>query len=66
MPGLSGFDLAAKIAADRPGTRILIMSGYAYGTYIAKTAGQIGHGFIEKPFTSAALLAKVREVLDAR
>lgn len=64
MPGISGSELAARLAAIRPGLRTLYMSGYADRT----PADPDGPGFqdncIGKPFALAALAAKVREVLD--
>ncbi len=63
MPGMNGRDLATQLVTLRPGLRVLFMSGY--------TADVIGrHGvldaetpFIAKPFTTASLASKVREVL---
>jgi len=65
MGGISGRELAERLKAKRPGTRVLFMSGYTedaiirHGVYTAQAA------FIGKPFSPVALTAKVREVLDA-
>ena len=65
MGGMSGRELAERLRAIRPTTRVLFMSGYTedaiirHGVYTAQAA------FIGKPFSPAALSAKVREVLDA-
>jgi two-component system, cell cycle sensor histidine kinase and response regulator CckA len=64
MPRMSGPDLARSVERVRPGIKVLFMSGY--------TDDALGlHGvlspdvrFIGKPFTTRALLAKVREALD--
>ena len=64
MPEMSGRELAQRILVSRPETRLLYMSGYrdeALGRGVLPDGGV----FIEKPFTAAALTAKVREVLDA-
>jgi len=65
MPGMNGRVLAEHLLAKRPGMRVLYISGYT-DSFIA------GHGVLEqgthllhKPFTEHALIAKVREVLDA-
>jgi PAS domain S-box-containing protein len=57
MPRLSGPQLAERVRALRPETRVLFMSGHA-----AAAPGEAP--FIEKPLTPARLLAKVRDVLD--
>ncbi|HEY7725483.1 MAG TPA: PAS domain S-box protein [Anaeromyxobacteraceae bacterium] len=58
MPELGGRDLAERLAADRPGLRVLFTSGY--------TAGGLAEGaaFLPKPFTPDQLASRVRELLD--
>ncbi len=57
MPGMSGRELAALLAARRPGMRVVYMSGYAGDAAV--------HGsFLQKPFAPDTLARKVREVLD--
>jgi two-component system cell cycle sensor histidine kinase/response regulator CckA len=64
MPGRSGRALAEQLVAERPGLRVLYMSGY--------TDGAIGeHGvlapelsYLQKPFGPDELARKVRSVLD--
>jgi FixJ family two-component response regulator len=65
MPGMSGPDLARRLMAQRPGLRVLHMSGYA--DHAILRAGIVGSdaAFLQKPFTPTALAQKVREVLDA-
>jgi CheY-like chemotaxis protein len=64
MPGISGSELAARLAAIRPGLRTLYMSGYADRTPADRDAPAYQQNSIGKPFSPAALAAKVREVLD--
>src|SRR3954464_7303194 len=55
MPEMDAFELADRIACEVPGLRILYTSGYT-------DAGAEGP-FIQKPFTPAQLIEKVRAVL---
>jgi DNA-binding response OmpR family regulator/signal transduction histidine kinase len=64
MPEMTGLDLANQLTILYPTLRLLFMSGYT-GNIIAH------HGvldenvnFIQKPFSSQGLAAKVREILD--
>ena len=64
MPEMTGPELAQRLCAIRPGLRLLFLSGYTEGVVADK--GLLGDGahFLQKPFTTDALEAKVREVLD--
>jgi CheY-like chemotaxis protein len=64
MPGTSGRELARRIAARRPQTRILFMSGYTDNVLAEGGVLEAGLSFLQKPFTPGALVQKVREVLD--
>jgi PAS domain S-box-containing protein len=65
MPGTSGRELARRISARRPRTRILFMSGYTDNVLAEGGVLEAGLSFLQKPFTPGALLQKVREVLDS-
>jgi two-component system, cell cycle sensor histidine kinase and response regulator CckA len=66
MPGMSGVELAEKIAAHGEDTKIVLMSGYS-GPGDAGAVGTPGQiAFLEKPFTQSALLDVVRKTLDGR
>jgi PAS domain S-box-containing protein len=62
MPEVGGVELAAQFAAAYPGVPILYMSGYNDKLWLRD---DMTVNFIEKPFSSAALLARIRELLDA-
>lgn len=64
MPQMSGPEVAEKLAALRPGIKVLYMSGYPDHPVFSKGAGTGGAAFLQKPFTMIALTKKVREVLD--
>lgn len=65
MPGFSGPVLAEKIAETRPKMRVLFTSGYADDEIAKRRALGPDRAFLEKPFTRAALMTKVRELLDS-
>jgi two-component system, cell cycle sensor histidine kinase and response regulator CckA len=66
MPGMTGRELAERLAAVRPATRVLFMSGYTEDVVVRATAAAAGSAFLQKPFDPEALARKVREVLDGR
>jgi signal transduction histidine kinase len=58
MPAMSGRELVEEIHRVSPGTRIICMSGYVW------PSGQEDNGaYLQKPFSSQELLAKVKSVL---
>ncbi len=63
MPQMSGPAAAEKIAALRPGIKILFMSGYTDDSIIHHGVMSHDMPFIQKPFTPLALRKKIREVL---
>jgi len=65
MPGLSGRELARRLAHTRPDTRVLYVSGYTDDAIVRHGMLEPGLHFLQKPFTPDSLGRKVREVLDA-
>jgi PAS domain S-box-containing protein len=65
MPAMSGRELAKRISARAPQTRVLYMSGYTDNVIAQGGVLEAGVSFLQKPFSPRALAAKVREVLDA-
>ena len=67
LPGMNGRELAATAKRFRPHARVLFMSGYA--DWPDDIRGLLDDGsnieLIEKPFTAAGLLARVRDVISA-
>jgi len=64
MPGMSGRELAARVAPLRPNMKVLYMSGYTDGAAVARRALNGDVDLIQKPFTAEALKARVRAILD--
>jgi CheY-like chemotaxis protein len=65
LPETDGAEVAKQAVAARPNLRVLFMSGYTEHPVLRLPRFDRGAPFIQKPFTKAALTAKVREVLQA-
>ena len=63
MPGISGRELAGRLAKMRPEIKILYMSGYTDQAVLHHGMLDSGSVLLQKPFTMAVLAAKVREIL---
>jgi CheY-like chemotaxis protein len=64
MPQMSGRELAERIIQSRPALKLLYMSGYTNDAIIRHGISELDAAFLEKPFVPAALLERVRDVLD--
>lgn len=64
MPQMGGRELADHIDRARPGTKILLMSGYDQD--MVSPAPQEGRQFLNKPFLPNELLGRIRELLDGQ
>jgi len=62
QPKMSARELSDRLLEARPGMRLLFMSGYTQESAEASGVSPTAH-FIGKPFTTAALLAKIRSVI---
>ena len=64
MPGgISARDLAERLQADRSELPVLFMSGYTADVIATRGILAPGISVVEKPFTTADLLGKVRALL---
>jgi CheY-like chemotaxis protein len=70
MPGMNGRELATRLSQQRPGMKVLYMSGFTFVLEQHEMA-QAGPGLepgspiIAKPFSAESLTQKVRGLLDA-
>src|SRR5439155_24154802 len=64
LPGLSGRELAQRVTARRPETKVLFISGYTDDAVLRHGVLHAESAFLQKPFTSDVLTGKVREVLQ--
>jgi len=65
MPGMSGRELATRLAQSRPGLRVLFLSGYTEDAIVHHGVLDPGTAFLQKPFSLDALACRVREALDS-
>jgi signal transduction histidine kinase len=64
MPHMSGSELADRVRALYPQTKILFTSAYTEQSIIHQGVLAQGMTLLQKPFTPSALAHKLREVLD--
>jgi two-component system, cell cycle sensor histidine kinase and response regulator CckA len=64
MPRVNGRELGERLAVERPGLRMLFMSGYTDDDILRRGLLRPGSPFLQKPFMPGDLSRKVREVLD--
>jgi len=64
MPGMTGRVLMERVGEVRSGMKVLYTSGYTDDAIAHHGVLDEGTAFVNKPFTAAELLGKVREVLD--
>ncbi|MBI3941219.1 MAG: PAS domain S-box protein [Acidobacteria bacterium] len=66
MPGMSGRDLASQLEAISPQMKVLYTSGYTDDAVLHHGLLDKTAHFIGKPYTTAELARKVREVLNSQ
>jgi two-component system, cell cycle sensor histidine kinase and response regulator CckA len=63
-PGMSGPMIADQITAQRPGIKVLFMTGYDATHVVQRYVVEQGCSLIRKPFTLDQLLTKISTVLE--
>jgi signal transduction histidine kinase/CheY-like chemotaxis protein len=64
MTGINGKELADRLCRQRPGLKVLFMSGYMDETVKEQGLSSAGGDFLQKPVSPHQLAMKVREILD--
>jgi len=64
MPGMSGAELQARVAAMGKRVKVLFISGYAPHDIFGKGVLETGAPFLQKPFRKDDLARAVREALE--
>jgi DNA-binding response OmpR family regulator len=64
MPGMSGRELADRLAAQHSKMKVLYMSGYTDDVIVHRGVLDEGMNFIQKPFALEMLVRKVRAILS--
>jgi two-component system cell cycle sensor histidine kinase/response regulator CckA len=64
MPGISGPQLADRILASRPNTKVVYMTGYTDDMVVQHRVLEPGVELLQKPFSKLDLAQKVRSTLD--
>jgi DNA-binding response OmpR family regulator len=62
MPRMKGSDLCAHLMRERPGIKVLVMSGADISEIVSQNANM---PFLPKPFDGETLKARVQEILTA-
>jgi len=63
MPGMNGVALSQIVAAERPSTRVLFMSGHPKETFSRHGLDPTAIRLLQKPFSANVLCRELREVL---
>ena len=63
MPRMSGGELAQRLAASRPETKVLYTSGYVDDRSADSSLRLSSTAFLQKPYAPEKLARKVRDVL---
>ena len=64
MPGMSGFQLAEKLIAQKPEIKFMLSSGYTGERAQPEKIRDKGFRFLQKPYTMIQLLSVVKEALE--
>ncbi|HWB41631.1 MAG TPA: response regulator [Gemmatimonadales bacterium] len=63
LHAVNGRQVADVLVRDRPGLRVLYISGHAEADVVPEGRRSLGVAFLQKPFTMDTFLRQVRELL---
>ena len=66
MPGMSGIELAERLAVSHPGVPVLFVSGYADEAAESRGVGAAGRELLGKPFRPRQLVERACRLVEAR
>jgi two-component system, cell cycle sensor histidine kinase and response regulator CckA len=64
MPEMGAGEMADRLLAQRPGMKVLFVSGYTNDEVVRRGVSRNDAAFVQKPFQVEELMGKVRELLD--
>jgi two-component system, cell cycle sensor histidine kinase and response regulator CckA len=64
MPEMSGRETYQRIAQQRPGLKVIYMSGYSQLVVASEKLADPEDAFLYKPYTLAGLVSRVQQVLQ--
>ncbi len=64
MPGMTGSELALRLASTRPDTKVLYMTGYTDGAIAERGVLEAGRSILRKPFTHAQLIRSLDGIFE--
>ena len=66
MPGIDGHTLVRLVRHERPGVKVILMSGYAEDAFRDEISRDPSIQFLAKPFSLKGLASKVKEVMAGK
>ena len=66
MPKMGGFELATRLRTRHPHVKVLFMSGFSEGGLFPQQGERSGLMFLQKPFSPALLLSRIRSIMVER
>ncbi|MEN8136477.1 MAG: ATP-binding protein [Thermodesulfobacteriota bacterium] len=64
MPGMSGSELASRLAKSHPSLQVLFVTGYTEDSMVLQKLASQEVNLLHKPLTPISIAGKVREILD--
>ena len=66
MPAMSGDEILPELNKIRPEVKVIVSSGYSEAETMRMFQGQKVRGFVQKPYTAATIVEKVRRALACK